>query len=75
MDRRSLDFDSLLDCYENDISASTEEILWSDDETIVAEQEHIWNEGTSEFTIEYFLFKFTKRLLVPALLRFSRLKN
>lgn len=42
--RRSLDFDSIiLDC--NNLSTSSEEIMWSDDETIVAEQEQIWNEG------------------------------
>lgn len=41
--RRSLDFDSFLDC--KSIAASTEEILWSDDDTIIAEQEVIWNEG------------------------------
>lgn len=41
--RRSLDFETVFE-YDN-LSDSTEEILWSDDETIVAEQEHIWNEG------------------------------
>lgn len=41
--RRSLDFDSFMEC--KSIAASTEEILWSDDDTIIAEQEVIWNEG------------------------------
>lgn len=41
--RRSLDFDSFMEC--KSIAASTEEILWSDDDTIIAEQEVVWNEG------------------------------
>lgn len=41
--RRSINFDSLMEC--KSIAASTEEILWSDDDTIIAEQEMIWNEG------------------------------
>lgn len=41
--RRSLDFDSFMEC--KSIAASTEEILWSDDDTIIAEQEVAWNEG------------------------------
>lgn len=45
--RRSLDFDSILDC--NHLSTSSEEIMWSDDETIVAEQEQIWNEGKCRY--------------------------
>lgn len=46
--RRSLDFDSIiLDC--NNLSTSSEEIMWSDDETIVAEQEQIWNEGKCRY--------------------------
>ncbi|XP_018576383.1 protein TANC2 isoform X3 [Anoplophora glabripennis] len=40
--RQSIDFDSFMEC--NSIAASTEEILWSDDETIIAEQEVVWNE-------------------------------
>lgn len=39
----STDFDTIMDC--ESIAASTEEILWSDDDTIVAEQEHVWHEG------------------------------
>ncbi|XP_068912887.1 protein TANC2 isoform X2 [Tenebrio molitor] len=39
--RASMDFDSFMDC--DSIAASTEEILWSDDETIIAEQENIWH--------------------------------
>lgn len=39
----SLDFDSLMEC--DSIAASTEEILWSDDDTIVADQEVLWQEG------------------------------
>lgn len=27
------------------IAASTDEILWSDDETIVADMEDVWNQG------------------------------
>ncbi|CAG9769583.1 unnamed protein product [Ceutorhynchus assimilis] len=47
MDSRcSIDFDDLLDCNKS-LAASTEEILLSDDDTIVAEQEHIWNEAKS----------------------------
>lgn len=45
--RRSLDFDSILDY--NNLSTSSEEIMWSDDETIVAEQEQIWNEGKCRY--------------------------
>lgn len=41
--RHSLDFDSFMEC--KSIAASTEEILWSDDDTIIAEQEVVWNEG------------------------------
>lgn len=39
----SIDFDSLMEC--NSIAASTEEILWSDDDTIVADQEVLWQDG------------------------------
>lgn len=53
--RRSLDFDSFMDC--KSIAASTEEILWSDDDTIVAEQEVIWNEGNILAMIVHILFK------------------
>lgn len=38
-----MDFNHLMEC--NNIAASTEEILWSDDETIIADQELIWQEG------------------------------
>lgn len=31
------------DCHS--IAASTDEILWSDDETIVADMENVWHEG------------------------------
>lgn len=41
--RESMEFDSFMDC--DSIAASTEEILWSDDETIIAEQENIWHQG------------------------------
>lgn len=41
--RRSLDIDSFMEC--ESIAASTEEILWSDDDTIVADQELIWQAG------------------------------
>jgi hypothetical protein len=44
--RASMDFDSFMDC--DSIAASTEEILWSDDETIIAEQENIWHKGESK---------------------------
>lgn len=47
----SLDFDSLMEC--DSIAASTEEILWSDDDTIVADQEVLWEEG-----LLYFIFYF-----------------
>ncbi|XP_015833767.1 protein TANC2 isoform X2 [Tribolium castaneum] len=40
--RESMEFDSFMDC--DSIAASTEEILWSDDETIIAEQENIWHQ-------------------------------
>lgn len=39
----SLDFNTLMDC--DSIAASTEEIIWSDDDTIVADQEVLWEEG------------------------------
>ncbi|XP_028135777.1 protein TANC2 isoform X4 [Diabrotica virgifera virgifera] len=39
--RRSIDFDMLSECHS--LAASTEEILWSDDDTIIAEQEATWN--------------------------------
>lgn len=39
----SMDFDSLMDC--KSIAASTEEILWSDDDTIIADQEQVWHDG------------------------------
>lgn len=42
--RRSLDFDTILEC-DSIAAGSSDEMLWSDDDTIVAEQEHIWNEG------------------------------
>lgn len=45
--RASMDFDSLMDCHS--IAASTEEILWSDDDTIVPEQEQIWHNGEKVF--------------------------
>lgn len=45
--RQSIDFDTFMEC--NSIAASTEEILWSDDETIIAEQEVVWNEGRWAF--------------------------
>lgn len=38
----SLDFD-YTEC--NSIAASTDEIIWSDDDTIVADQETLWEEG------------------------------
>lgn len=38
----SLDF-NYSDC--NSIAASTDEILWSDDDTIVADQETLWQDG------------------------------
>ncbi|KYB28478.1 hypothetical protein TcasGA2_TC032540 [Tribolium castaneum] len=41
--RESMEFDSFMDC--DSIAASTEEILWSDDETIIAEQENIWHQA------------------------------
>lgn len=41
--RRRLDFGSYMDCAS--LAASTDEILWSDDETIIAEQEVLWKEG------------------------------
>lgn len=41
--RVSIDFDNFMEC--ESIAASTDEILWSDDETIIAEQEAVWNEG------------------------------
>lgn len=41
--RASIDFDSLMEC--ESIAASTEEILWSDDDTVVADQELVWKEG------------------------------
>lgn len=44
--RASIDFDNFMEC--QSIAASTDEILWSDDETIIAEQEAVWNEGKVE---------------------------
>lgn len=44
--RQSIDFDSFMES--ESIAASTEEILWSDDDTIIAEQEVVWNEGNSQ---------------------------
>lgn len=41
--RSSVNFDIYMDC--DSIAASTEEILWSDDDTVVAEQELVWQEG------------------------------
>lgn len=41
--RRSIDFDLFLES--QSLAASTEEILWSDDDTIIAEQEITWNKG------------------------------
>lgn len=38
----SLDFD-YTEC--DSIAASTDEIIWSDDDTIVADQEVVWQEG------------------------------
>ncbi|XP_057656321.1 protein TANC2 isoform X2 [Diorhabda carinulata] len=39
--RKSIDFDMFSEC--ESLAASTEEILWSDDDTIIAEQEITWN--------------------------------
>ncbi|KAJ3650774.1 hypothetical protein Zmor_016854 [Zophobas morio] len=47
--RESMDFDSFMDC--ESIAASTEEILWSDDETIIAEQESIWHQGKKKMSV------------------------
>lgn len=38
-----MDFDSFMEC--ESLAASTDEILWSDDETIIADQEVVWHEG------------------------------
>lgn len=46
--RGSVDLDSLMEC--ESIAASTEEIIWSDDDTIVADQELIWQEGKIIFS-------------------------
>lgn len=53
--RKSMDFDSFMEC--DSIAASTEEILWSDDETIIAEQEMVWHEGKIN-QFDFFLRQF-----------------
>lgn len=48
------------DCHS--IAASTDEILWSDDETIVADMEEVWNQGI--LNIISYSIKTQKQLLV-----------
>ncbi|KAF5280677.1 hypothetical protein FQA39_LY05325 [Lamprigera yunnana] len=48
----NLNLDSFMEC--DSIAASTEEILWSDDDTIIADQEIIWQQGTRKFQETHF---------------------
>lgn len=48
----SLDFD-YTEC--NSIAASTDEIIWSDDDTIVADQEIVWQDGKTIYFLPFYL--------------------